>query len=178
MLLLGAFANHIKSDKGLRILDCFGWTMLLLRAGANQVMAEAGDLLGGNIEWQWRWDWDAIFDIVPPACHHLILCHHGVCIYMVYGACIHGIVSPWYIIHGNMPPRYIYYIHGIVPPCCHPPSSILLHQVQSQSGQYRAVGMLQLRIEEVALAITHYTYSSSVTSREGQEKGIPYCSTE
>ena len=94
MLLLGAFANHIKSDKGLRILDCFGWTMLLLGAGANQVMAEAGDLLGGNIEWQWRWDWDAIFDIVPPACHHLILCHHGVCIYMVYGACIHGIVSP------------------------------------------------------------------------------------
>ena len=94
MLLLGAFAYHIKSDKGLRILDCFGWTMLLLGAGANQVMAEAGDLLGGNIEWQWRWDWDAIFDIVPPACHHLILCHHGVCIYMVYGACIHGIVSP------------------------------------------------------------------------------------
>ena len=41
MLLLGAFANHIKSDKGLRILDCFGWTMLLLGAGANQVMAEA-----------------------------------------------------------------------------------------------------------------------------------------
>ena len=84
MLLLGAFANHIKSDKGLRILDCFGWTMLLLGASANQVMAEAGDLLGGNIEWQWRWDWDAIFDIVPPGCHHLILCHRPRCMY-IYG---------------------------------------------------------------------------------------------
>ena len=76
----------------------------------------------------------------------------------------------------GVPPRYIYYIPGIVPPCCHPPSSILLHQVQSQSGQYGTVGMLQFHIEEVALAIAHYTYSSSVTSREGQEKGVPYCS--
>ena len=40
MLLLGASAIHIKSDKGLQILDCFGWTMLLLGASANHIKSD------------------------------------------------------------------------------------------------------------------------------------------